>query len=139
MLTCVAEATAAEDAVMAAQNDLGKAAPLRLSRRYHTTGEAVAELSGELDIASAEMAVSYVRDIIERHHGPVTVDLAAVTFCDAQGLAALVRMARYADQKDTPFRVASPRPPLIKIMRITGLDRRFLTLQASPPGRVLPD
>ncbi len=58
------------------------------------------------------------------------VDLAALDFCDARGLAALVRMAGYAEQKGRPFRLASPSPSLIKIMRITGLDRRFLTSQA---------
>ena len=40
-------------------------------------------------------------------------------------------MARYAEQKGRPFRLASPRPSLVKIMRITGLDRRFLASRAS--------
>jgi anti-anti-sigma regulatory factor len=40
-------------------------------------------------------------------------------------------MAGYADRKGCPFRLASPSPRLIKIMRITRLDRRFLTSQAS--------
>ena len=62
-----------------------------------------------------------------RHRGPVIVDLAALVFCDARGLAALVRMAGYAEQKSCPFQLASPSPSLVKIMRITGLDRRFLT------------
>ena len=56
---------------------------------------------------------------------------AQMHFCDAKGLAALVRMARYAEQKGRPFRLASPSPSLIKIMRITGLDRRFLASPAS--------
>ena len=89
-------------------------------------------LDGELDIASAEQAVSYVRDVIDHRRGPVIVNLAALAFCDARGLAALVRMARYAEQSDCPFQVTSPGPSLVKIMRITGLDRRFLASQ--PPG-----
>jgi anti-sigma B factor antagonist len=88
------------------------------------------ELSGELDIASAEVAVRYVGDVIDGHHGPVTVDLAALAFCDAQGLAALIRMADHAEREGCPFRVASPSPALVKIMRITGLDRRFLSPQS---------
>ena len=44
-------------------------------------------------------------------------------FCDAGGLTALVRMARYAERNGCPFRLASPSPSLVKIMRITGLDR----------------
>jgi anti-sigma B factor antagonist len=131
MLRCVAEATAAEDVAMASQDNLRGPAPLTLSHQIRPTDEVVVELSGELDIATAEMAVSYVIDLIERHHGPVTADLTALAFCDAQGLAALVRMANYAKQKNRPFRLASPHPSLIKILRITGLDRRFPTSQAS--------
>lgn len=127
MLTCVAEATAAEDVAMAAQDNRDRTTSLKLSHRIRPTGETVVELSGELDVASAQMAVSYVKDLIDRHHGPVTVDLTALAFCDACGLGALVRMAGHAEQKHCPFRLASPSPQLIKIMRITGLDRRFLT------------
>lgn len=138
MLTCVAEAGAAEGVGMAVQDDLETTAQLRLSHRICPTGEVVVELSGELDIASAEMAVGYVRDVVERHQGPVTADLTALAFCDACGLAALVRMADYAKQKDCLFRLASPSPSLIKIMRITGLDRTFLASQASLRGQVPP-
>jgi anti-anti-sigma factor len=87
------------------------------------------ELPGELDIATAEVAVSYVSDVIDGHHGLVTTELTALAFCDAQGLAALVRMAGHAEQKGCPFRVASPSPSLVKIMWIIGLGCRFLTSQ----------
>ena len=114
---------------MAAQDDPQATAPLELSHRICPTGGAVVDLGGELDIVSAEVAVSYVSDVIDRHRGPVIVDLTALAFCDARGLAALVRMAGYAEQKDCPFRLASPSPSLVKVMRIAGLDHRFLTSQ----------
>jgi anti-anti-sigma factor len=108
---------------------------LELSRRVLPTGEAVASIGGELDFATAEMAVRYVRRIIDGHHGPVIVDLTALGFCDAQGLSALVRMAGHAGRAGRPFRLVSPSPPVLKIMRITGLDQRFLVPPASsPPG-----
>ena len=71
-------------------------------------------LDGELDIASAESAVSYVRDVIDHRRGPVIVNLAALAFCDARGLAALVRRARYAEQSDCPFQVTSSSPRLVQ-------------------------
>jgi anti-anti-sigma factor len=71
-------------------------------------------------------AVSYVIDVIDRHRGPVIVDLTALSFCDAAGLGALVRMATCAQQAGRPFRLASPSPSLARLMRITGLDRKFL-------------
>jgi anti-anti-sigma regulatory factor len=48
-------------------------------------------------------------------------------------------MAGYAKQKGCPFRVASPSPSLVKIMRITGLDRRFLASRVSALGQVPPN
>ena len=109
MLRCVAEATVAEDVVVPAQHGPESAAPMDLSHRTCPAGETVVDFGGELDIVSAEVAVSYVRDVIDRHHGPVTVNLTALAFCDAKGLAALVRMARYAEQKGRPFRLEEGR------------------------------
>lgn len=127
MLTCVAQARAVEEVVVAAQDDLQGASPLELSHRICLTGEAVVELSGELDCTTAEAAVSYVSDLIDRHCGPMIVDVKALAFCDARGLAALARMAGYAEQEGCPFRLASPRPLLVKIMRITALDQKLRT------------
>lgn len=47
-----------------------------------------------------------------------------------------VAMAGHAQQMGRLFRLASPGRSLVKIMRITGLDRRFLGPQA--PGRLSP-
>jgi len=114
------------NAVAAAQDDQQQVAPLALSHRVVPGGEVIVDIVGELDIATTEMAVSYVKDVLDHHHGPVIVDLTALRFCDARGLAALLRMANHAEQTGLPFMLASPSPPLVKLMRITGLDRRFL-------------
>jgi len=123
-----------------AEADLRRSEQLELSHWISPAGEAVVQLGGELDIVSAEAAVAYVMDVIDRHGGPVTADLSALAFCDARGLAALVRMADYAELTGCPFRLASPKPPLIKIMRVTGLHHRFLAVDTGRdawPG--LPD
>jgi anti-sigma B factor antagonist len=143
MLAYAAEAGAVAEVAAPAQDDLEGTAPLELGHRICPGGEAVVDLGGELDIATAEVAVSYVSDVIDRHRGPVAVDLTALAFCDAGGLAALVRMARYAEHKGCAFRLASPSRSLVKIMRITGLDRRFLASQRPalslvPPGAESP-
>jgi anti-sigma B factor antagonist len=128
-VAAMGKARAAEKVTGTAHGDQQRTVPLELSHRISLAGEAIVDLGGELDIVSAEVAVSYVRDIVDRHHGPVIVDLTALAFCDAQGLSALVRMAGYAEQMGCTFRLTSPSPSLIKIMRITGLDRRFLAFQ----------
>jgi anti-sigma B factor antagonist len=105
----------------------GSHTTLRLSHRVLPTGEAAVEIGGELDVGAVDTACRYVQEVINRHGGPVVVSLAAVQFCDVPGLGALVRMANYAEQADCPFIVTSPSPMLIKLMRITGLDRKFLS------------
>src|SRR6266480_880856 len=135
MLRCVTDARAVEEeVVVAARDELDRTASMKLDHRICPTGEAVVDLGGDLDFLSADVAVNYVTDVIDRHRGPVTANLAALAFCDARGLAALVRMARYAEQKGCPFRLASPSRSLVKIMRITGLDRRFLAAPCSLDG-----
>lgn len=113
-------------AVAAIQDDQHQAAPLALSHRVGPTGEIIVDIGGELDMATNEMAVSYVTGIIDNHHGPVIVNLTGLEFCDARGLSALLRMANYAEQTGRSFMLASPSPPLLKLMRTTGVARRFL-------------
>jgi anti-sigma B factor antagonist len=88
-------------------------------------------VTGELDIATAEQAYTYISDVIDCWPAPVSVDLAGLTFCDASGLGALARVARHARQAGRQLRLISARPSLVKIMRITGLDRAFPELRPS--------
>jgi anti-sigma B factor antagonist len=99
---------------------------IQLSHQILPVGEAAVEIGGELDIDTGDTAFRYVQKIINRHRGPIVVDLAGVRFCDAQGLSALVRMANDAERAGCPFLVTSPSPMLTKLLRITGLDRKFL-------------
>ncbi len=100
--------------------------PLELSHRVLDTGGAAVEIGGELDVATADAAYGYVREIIDRCGGPVVVNLAGVRFCDARGLHALVRMSHHANRADCRFRVISPSPRLTQLMQITGLGETFL-------------
>lgn len=101
-------------------------APLELSHRILPAGEAAVQIAGELDVDTADQAFTYVQKIIKRHRGPVVVSLAGVTFCDARGLRALVLMSNYAEQAGCPFRITAASPRLAMLMRLTGLDGKFL-------------
>jgi anti-sigma B factor antagonist len=104
---------------------------LELSCRTEEDGSQVISVTGELDIATAEQAYTYISDVIDCWPAPVSVDLAGLTFCDASGLGALARVARHAREAGRPLRLISARPSLVKIMRITGLDRTFPELHPS--------
>jgi anti-sigma B factor antagonist len=106
-------------------------AQLELSCQTGANGYQIVSVTGELDIATAEQAYSYISEVIDGRPAPVTVDLSGLTFCDASGLGALARIARHARQAGCQLMLASARPPLMKIMRITGLDRAFPELHPS--------
>jgi anti-sigma B factor antagonist len=104
---------------------------LELSCRTGANGYQIVSVTGELDIATAEQAYSYISEVIDGRPAPVTVDLSGLTFCDASGLGALARIARHAREVGRQLMLTSARPSLLKIMRITGLDRAFPELQPS--------
>ena len=115
-------------------------AQLELSTRTGANGYQVVSVAGELDIATAEQAYSFITEVIDgpvkgsrgtMGSAPVTVDLSGVTFCDASGLGALARLARYARAAGRQLSLTSARPSVMKIIRITGLDRVFPELH--PP------
>jgi anti-anti-sigma factor len=104
-------------------------AELELGRRTLPTGEQVADIGGELDIVTADVALEYVRGLIDGHHGPVVANLARVSFCDARGLRALLLMADYAHKAGCAFRVDSPTPMVARLMKITGLEDKFFSAE----------
>jgi anti-sigma B factor antagonist len=113
------------DAAVITAEPAAEPAQLELSCRIGANGYQIVSVAGELDIATAEQAYSYLSEVIDGRTAPVTVDLSGLTFCDASGLGVLARAARYARQKGRQLALASARPSLLKIMRITGLDRAF--------------
>ena len=127
------EAPRAQGGCPPPRTPLGAAEPaqLELSTRTGANGYQIVSVTGELDIATAEQAYSYISEVIDGRPAPVTVDLSGLTFCDASGLGVLARAARYARQKGRQLMLDSARPPLLKIMRITGLDRAFPELRPS--------
>ena len=111
-----------------------EAVQLEFSCRTAENGDQIVSLAGELDIATAEQAYTYISDVIDGWPLPVSVDLSGLTFCDASGLGVLARLARHAKQVGRQVRLTAARPSLLKIMRITGLDRTFPELRPSAPA-----
>ena len=127
-------------AVMTAERILGlprvEPRQLELSSRTDGDGSQIVAMTGELDIATAEQAYTYLSDVLDAWETgpvPVSVDLSGLTFCDASGLGVLARVARHAREAGRQLTLTAARPSLLKIMRITGLDRTFPEL--APPAR----
>ena len=59
------------------------------------------------------------------HAGLLLLDLTSLSFCDARGLSALVRIANQADQAGCRLALIAPQPPVAKVLRICRLDQRL--------------
>ena len=88
-------------------------------------GHVIAALSGQLDIASAPALREQLLNLL--HHGAsrLIIDLSAVSYADASGLAVLVATARRAGLLGGCLRLAAPSPKAAAVLSITGLDRRL--------------
>ena len=74
------------DGDMGAVIDLAQALQLELAYQVAADGKATVRVRGELDIATADQAYTYLRDVVDSQDGPVTMNLSELTFCDAAGL-----------------------------------------------------
>ena len=116
---------AGSDGDMGAVIDLTHALQLELAYQVAADGKATVRVRGELDIATADQAYAYLRDVLDSQDGPVTMNLSELTFCDAAGLGVLARVAGHARRSGRAVKLAAPRPALLRIMHITGLDEAF--------------
>ena len=85
----------------------------------------VVPVRGELDLALADSLAARGYAAIGRQARVLLLDVAGVSFCDACGLSALVRIANHADRTGCRYGLIAPQPLVMKILRITGLDQRL--------------
>jgi anti-sigma B factor antagonist len=79
----------------------------------------------ELDLATADGLAEQGSAAVARRARLLLLDLAGLSFCDARGLSAFVRIANTADAAGCRYGLIAPPPPVAKILRITGLNKRM--------------
>ena len=99
------------DLILAGESVLGQSA------------STIARLCGDLDATTT----AALRERLFGMLGPgvrmLIIDLSAVSFRDAAGLAVLISTQRRAAERRITFRLAAPAPQTAKLLRVTGLDR----------------
>jgi len=85
----------------------------------------IARLEGELDIATTPALRERLLGVLGPGVRLLVIDLSGVSFCDVSGLAVLIGTQRRARMRGITVRLAAPRPQMVKLLRITGLDRSF--------------
>lgn len=90
-----------------------------------SAGVEILGMPDELDLVTAEGLVERGCAALARHARLLLLDLTGLSFCDARGLSALVRIANHADAAGCRYGLIAPRPPVAKILRIGGLHERL--------------
>jgi len=82
-------------------------------------------IDGEVDVYTAPRLKEALVTAIEGGCVNIIVDLERVGFIDSSGLGVLVSGLRRARERDGAVRIVCTRDNILKIFRITGLDKVF--------------
>jgi anti-sigma B factor antagonist len=99
---------------------------MELDIRTESTGtQCEITLRGEVDVYTAPKLKEALVSAIEGGCANVVVDLDGISFIDSSGLGVLVSALRRARERDGAVRIVCTRENILKIFRITGLDKVF--------------
>ncbi len=85
----------------------------------------VLSVHGEIDAYTSPQLRTELRDLIDRGSTAVLVDLEGVGFMDSTGLGVLVGALKRLREHEGRMALVCTQPPLLRILRITGLDQVF--------------
>jgi anti-sigma B factor antagonist len=111
---------------------------LNVSSRSHGD-HAVVIAAGEIDLYTAPRLHSELSAVIDNAApaARVVVDMSGVEFCDSTGMNVLLSCLRQVRERGGELELAAPRPAVMKILQVTGLDSVF-TIVPGPaivPGK----
>jgi anti-anti-sigma factor len=112
--------------------------PVTLPVLTTTDGAVIVAIGGDLDIASAPAVRERLLSLLRPGACRLVIDMAAVRYADASGLAALVSTQRRAVLLGGGLRLAAPRPEVAEALTVTGLSRHlaaYPTVRAAVAGR----
>jgi anti-sigma B factor antagonist len=95
-------------------------------------GEAVVQLTGEIDMLTSTRLSDAVNDLLMEPPPRIVLDLAGVTFCDSQGLGTLVVLSRKATTAQSVLVLTNVGDFLIRVLDITGLRSALMIRNESP-------
>jgi anti-anti-sigma factor len=88
-------------------------------------GVTIAELTGELDVATAPALREQLLCLLVPGSSRLVLDMSKLSFCDASGLAVLVSIWRRARLLGGFLRLAAVPPQLGRVLHVTELHRTF--------------
>ena len=97
---------------------------LEVSIDRHATA-CVANVTGEVDVYTSPLLKRRLVDAADDDCALLVVSLDGVGFIDSSGLGVLVGALRRMRERDGDLRLVCNKESVLKILRITGLDRVF--------------
>lgn len=88
-------------------------------------GVCMLKLSGEVDVYTAPTLKERIVSAVDDGCKEIVVDLDGVGFIDSSGLGVLVGGLRRVKERSGSIRLVCTRENILKIFRITGLDKVF--------------
>ena len=88
-------------------------------------GVVIVAISGDLDIASAPVVRERLLSLLRPGACRLVIDMSAVRYTDASGLAVLVSTKRRAVLLGGELRLAALRPEAARVLTATGLNRHL--------------
>ena len=96
----------------------------------------VLRLTGELDLATADMLRRHVLLALGRHDPDrLLLDLTGLDFTDSSGLAVMVWAHRLLTDRGGQLRLYGPQPSIRRVLHITGLHTRLHITETPLPRR----
>jgi anti-sigma B factor antagonist len=96
-------------------------------------GHVVVALTGEIDVVTAPVARDLLAEAVSEAVTGITVDLGEVTFLDAAGLGVLAGASAAARHLPGGFRLVAVPARVLRLLRVTGLDRHLAVFPAPSP------
>lgn len=88
-------------------------------------GVAIVQVGGEVDVYTAPQLRSVLDEHIAAGHTRLVVDLDGVDFLDSTGLGVLVGRLKLVRNKSGWLRLVCSSDRILRVFRITGLDKVF--------------
>ena len=105
----------------------------------HEDGHTIIEVGGEIDVYTAPKLRDKITELVGNGDYHLVIDMEKVDFLDSTGLGVLVGGLKKVRAHDGSMRLICNQERLLKIFRITGLDRYFTlhdSVEAASAGPV---
>lgn len=91
----------------------------------HANGNCVITVAGEVDVYTSPTLKREIAQVMDDGCENVIVDLEKIGFIDSSGLGVLVSALRTVKEQGGTMRLVCTSDSILKIFRITGLDKVF--------------